>query len=49
VTLLVAAPILRVALAGVRFSRLGDHRYVLVVVALLLIIASGSAIALWRG
>lgn len=49
VALLVATPLVRVALAAVRFSRIGDRRYALVATALLVIVAAGSAVAVVRG
>ena len=45
VVVLVAFPLVRVALASLRFSRIGDRRYALLALALLAIVAVGSASA----
>ena len=45
VTVVVAAPLIRVAWLAVRWYRRGDRRYAAVAAALLLIVGSGSVLA----
>ena len=46
VTVIVAAPLLRVAMYGARWARLGDRRYALAALGLLLVTGAGAALAL---
>ncbi len=46
VGVIVAAPLLRVLLIGVRWLRIGDRRYSLAAGGLLLVTAAGAALAL---
>jgi len=45
VTVVIAAPLLRVAWLAIRWYRRGDRRYAVVAVSLLAVVASGSVIA----
>ena len=46
VAVIVAAPLLRVAMFGVRWLRIGDRRYAAAAFVLLLVTAAGAALAL---
>lgn len=46
VVVIVAAPLLRVAMLGVRWLRIGDRRFAAAAAALLLVTAAGAALAL---
>lgn len=46
VGVIVAAPLLRVAMFGIRWLRIGDRRYAVAAFGLLLVTAAGAALAL---
>jgi len=46
VGVIVAAPLLRVALFGARWARIGDRRYAVAALGLLLVTAAGAGLAL---
>lgn len=46
VAVVVAAPLLRVALLGLRWLRVGDRRYALAALALLAVTGGGAALAM---